>query len=56
MRIDGLQDKRKEVAFFDAHAASDEYDVFSPDANMRLIEAIVRLGGWPSGGRVADLG
>ena len=56
MRIDGLQDKRKEVAFFDAHAASDEYDVFSPDANVRLIEALVRLGGWPSGGRVADLG
>ncbi len=56
MRTDGLQDKRKEVAFFDAHAASDEYDVFSPDANARLIEAIVRLGGWPSGGRVADLG
>jgi SAM-dependent methyltransferase len=56
MRTDGLQDKHKEVAFFDAHAASDEYDVFSPDANARLIEAIVRLGGWPSGARVADLG
>jgi SAM-dependent methyltransferase len=56
MRIDGLQDKRKEIAFFDAHAAGDEYDVFSPDANARLIEAVVRLGGWPSGARVADLG
>jgi SAM-dependent methyltransferase len=56
MRIDGLQDKDKEVAFFDGHAASDEYDVFSPDANARLIQAIVQLGEWPSGGRIADLG
>jgi SAM-dependent methyltransferase len=56
MSIDGLQDKCKEIAFFDAHAASDEYDVFAPEANARLIEAIVRLAGWASGVRVADLG
>jgi SAM-dependent methyltransferase len=56
MKVDRLQDKRKEIAFFDAHAASDEYDVFSPEANARLIEASVRLGRWPSGARVADLG
>jgi SAM-dependent methyltransferase len=53
---DRLQDKAKEVAFFDAHAASDEYDVFTPPANARLIEAFVRLSGLPRGARVADLG
>jgi SAM-dependent methyltransferase len=56
MSVDGLQDKGKEIAFFDAYAANDEYDVFSPKANARLIEAVVRLAGWPSGARVADLG
>lgn len=56
MSTDGLQDKRKEIAFFDAHAASDEYDVFTPQANARLIAAFVRLSGLPHGARVADLG
>jgi SAM-dependent methyltransferase len=56
MSVDGLQDKRKEITFFDAHAASDEYDVFSPEANARLVETIVRLARWPSRARVADLG
>ncbi len=50
------QDKAKEIAFFDAHAAADEYDVFSPEANARLIAAFVRLSGLPRGARVADLG
>jgi SAM-dependent methyltransferase len=51
-----LQDKRKEIAFFDGHAANDAYDVFSPQANMRLIAAFARLSGLPAGARVADLG
>ena len=51
-----LQDKQKEIAFFDAHAASDEYDVFTPQANARLIEAFVRLSRLPREARVADLG
>jgi SAM-dependent methyltransferase len=51
-----LQDKRKEIAFFDGHAANDAYDVFSPEANMRLIAAFARLSGLPAGARVADLG
>jgi ubiquinone/menaquinone biosynthesis C-methylase UbiE len=51
-----VQDKAKEVAFFDAHAASDEYDVFAPQANARLIAAFVRLSGLAPGARVADLG
>ena len=50
------QDKAKEIAFFDAHAAADEYDVFTPEANTRLIDAVVRLGGFAPGARVADLG
>ena len=56
MSIDGVQDKQKEIAFFDAHAASDEYDVFTPEASARLISAFVRLSGLPRGARVADLG
>ncbi len=56
MSIDSLQDKQKEIAFFDSHAASDEYDVFTPEANARLIAAFVRLSRLPPGARVADLG
>jgi SAM-dependent methyltransferase len=56
MNIDGAQDKGKEIAFFDAHAKSNEYDVFMPQANEALIAAFVRLSGLPAGARVADLG
>jgi SAM-dependent methyltransferase len=52
----GPQDKGKEIAFFDGHAASDEYDVFTPQANARLFEAFVRLSGLPQAARVADIG
>ena len=51
-----VQDKAKEIAFFDAHAANDDYDVFTPASNERLIAAFVRLSGLPRGARVADLG
>jgi ubiquinone/menaquinone biosynthesis C-methylase UbiE len=50
------QDKQKEIAFFDAHASADEYDVFTPETNARLIAAITRLLHLPPGARVADLG
>ncbi|MEX0751971.1 MAG: class I SAM-dependent methyltransferase [Xanthobacteraceae bacterium] len=50
------QDKQKEIAFFDRHAEADEYDVFTPQANSKLIDAFVRLSGLPKGARVADLG
>jgi ubiquinone/menaquinone biosynthesis C-methylase UbiE len=50
------QDKAKEVAFFDRHAASDDYDVFTAAAKARIIDAVVRLGELKSGARVADLG
>src|SRR4029077_8549913 len=55
MNIDGAQDKSKEIAFFDAHAESDESDVFTPQANEALIAAFVRLSGLPAEARVADL-
>ena len=32
MTNDRAQDKGKEIAFFDAHAERDEYDVFTPQA------------------------
>lgn len=51
-----VQDKGKEIAFFDAHAVSDEYDVFTAEANARLISAFVRLSDLPPGSEVADLG
>ncbi len=50
------QDKQKEIEFFDRHAKTDEYDVFTPQANARLIDAFTRLSGLPKGSRVADLG
>ena len=56
MSTQGLQDKQKEIDFFDAHAVSDGWDVFTPQANARLIAAFVRLSGLPRGARVADLG
>jgi ubiquinone/menaquinone biosynthesis C-methylase UbiE len=50
------QDKAKEVAFFDHHAARDDYDVFTEKAKTRIIDAVVRLGELESGARIADLG
>jgi len=56
MNVDGAQDKGKEIAFFDAHAQHDDYDVFTPQASEILIGAFIRLSGLPGGARVADLG
>lgn len=50
------QDKAKEIAFFDRHAAADDYNVFTPESNARLIESFERLTGLPPGARIADLG
>jgi ubiquinone/menaquinone biosynthesis C-methylase UbiE len=50
------QDKLKEIAFFDGHAAMDSYDVFTPETNVRLIATCARLAGFKAGMRVADLG
>jgi SAM-dependent methyltransferase len=51
-----MHDKRKEIAFFDAHAAANDYNVFSECANARLIDTFVRLTGLGFGARVVDLG
>jgi SAM-dependent methyltransferase len=56
MNVKSAQDKGKEIAFFDAYADSDEYDVFTPQANERLVAAFVQLSKLPHGARVADLG
>jgi ubiquinone/menaquinone biosynthesis C-methylase UbiE len=56
MAVVSSQNKQTEVAFFDSHAASDAYDVFTPDTNDRLIESVVRLGKFPDGANVVDLG
>ena len=50
------QDKQKEIAFFDGHAAADAYDVFTPESNLRLITTCMRLAQMGRGARVADLG
>ena len=50
------QDKQKEIAFFDGHAAMDAYDVFTPETNARLIATCARLAGFRPGGKIADLG
>ena len=50
------QDKRKEIAFFDSHAAVDTYDVFTPESNERLVSTCMRLARLEPGARVADLG
>jgi len=53
---DKQQDKQKEIAFFDRHAAADDYDVFTPQSSARLVDAFVKLTGLPPGARVIDLG
>jgi ubiquinone/menaquinone biosynthesis C-methylase UbiE len=56
MQRNRQQDKQKEIAFFDRHAAADDYDVFTPRAKARLIDAFIALTGLRPGARVADLG
>jgi ubiquinone/menaquinone biosynthesis C-methylase UbiE len=53
---ESTQDKQKEIAFFDGHAATDSYDVFTPESNVRLIATCMRLAKLQPGARVADLG
>jgi ubiquinone/menaquinone biosynthesis C-methylase UbiE len=51
-----VQDKQKEIAFFDGHAAADAYDVFTPETNKRLVSTCMGLAGLKPPARVADLG
>lgn len=50
------QNKKKEIAFFDGHAAMDAYDVFTPETNSRLIATCARLANFAPGMKLADLG
>jgi ubiquinone/menaquinone biosynthesis C-methylase UbiE len=50
------QDKQKEIAFFDRHAAADDYDVFAPQATARIVDAFVALTQLAPPARVIDLG
>jgi len=43
MSVISSQDKHKEIAFFDSHAAESAYDVFTPESNLRLFNACIRL-------------
>jgi len=56
MSIASSQDKQKEIAFFDSHAAEHAYDVFTPESSARLIAACIGHLGLKRGARVADLG
>src|SRR3974377_702935 len=50
------QDKQQEIAFFDRHAADDDYDVFAPAARARPLDAFVGLSALPAHAAVVDLG
>lgn len=50
------QNKESEIAFFDSHAASKAYDVFTPGTNERITAIVTRLGAFSPGDKVADLG
>jgi SAM-dependent methyltransferase len=50
------QDKQQEIAFFDSHADADAYDVFTPEASARIVDAFVRLSGLAPRAHVVDLG
>ena len=45
-----MQDKGKEMTFFNKHAVSQEYAVFSEASNHKLIETCVQLSGYLCGG------
>ncbi|MGE3319433.1 MAG: class I SAM-dependent methyltransferase [Candidatus Berkiella sp.] len=50
------QDKQKEVAFFDNLASSQEYNVFTDEANNKIIHTLETLLALEPGARLLDLG
>lgn len=50
------QDKQKEVAFFDNLASSQEYNVFTDEANNKIIHTLETLLALAPGARLLDLG
>lgn len=51
-----VQDKSKEIEFFNRYAGSDQYNVFTDETNERIVSACVRASGFKPGMLVADLG
>jgi ubiquinone/menaquinone biosynthesis C-methylase UbiE len=56
MSLASSQDKQKEIAFFDSHAAESAYDVFTPDSTARIVASCISKLNLAPGSRVADLG
>jgi ubiquinone/menaquinone biosynthesis C-methylase UbiE len=50
------QQKQAEIDFFDRHADRGDYNVFTPAASRKLIDAFVACTGLRPGAKVADLG
>ncbi|MBS0288376.1 MAG: methyltransferase domain-containing protein [Proteobacteria bacterium] len=50
-----LQNKQQEIDFFD-NLPSDEYNVFTDDANQKIIDTVLRCLALTSGGQIVDLG
>ncbi|WP_421658630.1 class I SAM-dependent methyltransferase [Leptothermofonsia sp. ETS-13] len=51
-----VQDKQKELDFFNHYAKSQEYNVFTDASNYRLIKTCVAISNWEPGTRVVDCG
>ncbi len=50
------QNKLAEIAFFNAHADADEYNVFTDASKQKIVQMMMTLGGFSPGERVVDLG
>ena len=50
------QNKSKEVDFFDRHALQDDYNVFTDEANRRIVDAFLKYTSLQKGALVSDIG
>lgn len=50
------QDKQKEIDFFDALASDQEYNVFTDQANTKIIDTVVAVSALQKGAKVLDIG
>src|SRR5262249_274478 len=50
------KEREKEMGCWEGHGVADDYDVFTPQASERIVDAFVRLTGLKPGARVVDLG
>ena len=51
-----VQDKSKEIIFFDQFSEQGQYNVFENESNLKLIQTCIDFGGFQSGSLIADLG